>query len=460
MTETDGRDSRALMLEYVARQLIGPWDGEDELLHERPQARYLTGILFPQEADAGADLDLVADLEDEVADPSTDDEDEDPLALAQQQLPSSVGVSFMLPRWGSVLVEIHAARYGPEGDEWRRRAVPLVGDSAITLVPPTDGGRRTSEPIYDGAASVETVWRPFGDGALITVALVNGRRISQGGKVDVADCLFQVSLRCHPAEGLIGRYPTPFRINTDQEDEEFSLLYRNVPTFAIGHGCAATWPPSTPDGAAWVETTHMPRHITPRVDFDLPDAANALSLSRLAEITDSPEEVLRQLYGFVDGYDAWTDRLEKSVAKVDVSLQEAAHRLLERVHGARRRMRAGVVLLEADSVVREAFAMANKAMLMQMIRSRDPFARRRAWTDPLPDAPDYDDPERHWRWRPFQLAFLLLTMESLAVDSCPDRDERRSDLVSDRRRENRGILAAMAFTCSTGGSPSGTKVRA
>ena len=447
MTETNGRDSRALMLEYVARQLIGPWDGEDELLRERPQARYLTGILFPQEADAGADPDLAADLEDEIADPSADDdEDEDPLALAQQQLPSSVGVSFMLPRWGSVLVEIHAARYESEGDEWRRRAVPLVGESAITLVPPTDGARRTSELIYDGAASVETVWRPFGDGALITVALVNRRRITQGGKVDVADCLFQVTLRCHPAESLIGRYPTPFHINADQEDEEFSLLYRNVPTFAIGHGCAATWPPSTPTGAAWVETTHIPRHITPSVDFDLPDAADALSLSRLAEITDSPQEVLRKLYGFVDGYDAWADRLEKSVVEVDVSQQEAAHRLLERVHGARRRMRAGIVLLEEDPVVREAFAMANKAMLMQMIRSRDPFARRRAWTDPLPDAPDYDDPERHWRWRPFQLAFLLLTMESLAVDSCPDRESVDLIWFPTGGGKTEAYLAAMAFT--------------
>ena len=446
MTDTGERDSRALMMEYIARQLIGPWDGEEERLQERPQARYLTGILFPQEAEAGEDPDLTADIDDDAVGPSSDEGDEDPLALAQQQLPSSVGVSFMLPRWGPVLVEVRAARYEPEGDDWRRRAMPLAGDSAVTLVAPTDGTRRTREKIYDGAASVEAVWRPFGDGALVTVVLVNRRRIAQGGKVDVADCLFQVALRCRAAEGLVGRYPTPFHVSTGQEGEEFALLYRNVPTFAIGHGCAATWSASNSHGVVWVETTYMPRHVTSRVDFELPGAEDVLSLAVLAGIADSRDQVLRRLHGFVDGYDAWADRLEKSITEVDTSLQAAAHRLLERVQDARRRMRAGIALLEEDAVVREAFALANKAMLMQMIHSRAPFARRRAWTDPLPDAPDYEDRKRYWCWRPFQLAFLLLTMESLTADSCPDREIVDLIWFPTGGGKTEAYLGAMAFT--------------
>ena len=446
MAKAGERDSRALMLDYLERQLIGPWDGEQELLNERPQARYLTGILFPQEADAESDLDLAADIDDDIADPSADEGDEDPLALAQQQLPSSVGVSFMLPRWGSVLVEIQAARYELDGEGWRRQAVPLIGDSAITLIPPMDGARRRSVRIYEGAASVEAVWRPFGDGALVTVALVNRRKITLGGKVDVGDCLFQVTLRCRAAKGLIGRYPTPFHVSTDEESEEFALLYRNVPTFAIGHGCAAIWSSSTFDGASWVETTYLPRHVTPRVDFELPDADDVLSLAVLAGITESPEQVLRKLHGFVEGYDAWADLLAKSITEVDASLQAAAHRLLDRVHNARRRMRGGVALLREDLVAREAFALANRAMLMQMVHSRVPFARRRAWTDPLPEEPDYTDQERLRRWRPFQLAFLLLTMESLTSDSCLDREVVDLIWFPTGGGKTEAYLAAMAFT--------------
>ena len=86
-------------------------------------------------------------------------------------------------------------------------------------------------------------------------------------------------------------------------------------------------------------------------------------------------------------------------------------------------MRRGVRLLESDEhpEVRRAFAMANRAMLMQMVHTGEDFSgRRKLWTDSLPAVPDYDDATR--AWRPFQLAFLLLTIESVALDESPDRD--------------------------------------
>src|SRR5262249_22822807 len=118
-------DERTVMLNYVRRQLVGRWGGDDELLRERPQRRYLAGILFPQGAEADTDPGLADDVVDETPDMSADDGD-DPLALAGQQLPSSVGLSFVLPHVVPVCVEVRAARYLPEGDGWRRGSVSLT----------------------------------------------------------------------------------------------------------------------------------------------------------------------------------------------------------------------------------------------------------------------------------------------------------------------------------------------
>ena len=58
--------------------------------------------------------------------------------------------------------------------------------------------------------------------------------------------------------------------------------------------------------------------------------------------------------------------------------------------------------------------MMNRAMLMQMVHTGEDYSgRRKLWTDGLPVAPDYDDTSRVWR--PFQLAFLLLAIESVGA---------------------------------------------
>src|SRR5262249_48595421 len=80
-------------------------------------------------------------------------------------------------------------------------------------------------------------------------------------------------------------------------------------------------------------------------------------------------------------------------------------------------------LLESDGhpEVRHAFAMANRAMLMQMVHAGEDFSRRRRrWTDSLPAVPDYADATR--AWPPVPLALLLLTIESVALDESSERD--------------------------------------
>lgn len=73
------------------------------------------------------------------------------------------------------------------------------------------------------------------------------------------------------------------------------------------------------------------------------------------------------------------------------------------------RMRAGLRLLERDEKARLAFALANRAMLDQMRQH-----------DRLQDGKNGADHD--YRWRPFQLAFLLTTLESTANKESEFRD--------------------------------------
>ena len=227
---------------------------------------------------------------------------------------------------------------------------------------------------------------------------------------------FRSALRCSPADGLIPPYPSSLSIQSDEEEEELALLYRNVPTFAVGHGAAAVW------GRRGRQASRMGRYQLPAQPRDSrASASNCRTPGTCCRCCVSAKStrdtsVIEDLDRFLDRYDAWAEELKATAAGIQPRLAGAAARLLSRIRDAGLRMRRGVRLLESDEhpEVRRAFAMANRAMLMQMVHTGEDFSgRRRRWTDSLPAAPDYDDTTR--AWRPFQLAFLLLTIESVAL---------------------------------------------
>jgi hypothetical protein len=417
-------DDRPKIVDYLRDQLIGPLHGEAETVDEPPHRQYLTGILFPEEAETEVQLD--EDIVDEGAGESGEESTEDPIALSTQQLPSAVGLSFVLPAWTAFSVELRAGRYEKDGPSWRRVPIDLTGSKAIELRPPGESGRAAPVVLLSGRASLESRWRRLGEGALVTVALVNRRHIPVDGRMDPGDCLLQVSMRCVSAHGFTP-YPTPVRIQSGEEEAELALQYKDVPTYAVGHGCAADWEPDL-TRPGWIETTYLPGHTVRGVAFTVEadehrqkQLNEVLNLEYLATADTLSADVIASLDEFVDGYDEWALAQEREATTLPTRHAGAAERLVGRVDVARRRMRRGVRRLERDEVVREAFALANRAMLMQMVRSGDQFAgRRRTWNEGnIPEAV-YTGTGR--AWRPFQLAFLLLTVESAVDESADDRD--------------------------------------
>lgn len=416
-TDGSGGDTRQELVTYLEDQLIGPVGGRTEMISDPPHRRYLAGILFPRDVDANAGLE--GDIVDETADEPGEEGTGDPIALTTEQLPSSVGLSFVLPRWEPFKVELSAARYSRLDDAWSREPLETLNEEMIDLSPPADGGWGPTKSVSGWNASLRTLWRHFGEGALVTVALVNDLHVAPNGRIDPSQCLMQVRMRCI-SDSPLEPYPVPMRVQVGDEEMEQALLYRDVPTYAVGHGSAAVWPIS--ERPLWIETSYLPSHVVPGVDFRLEgqgDEEPVFDLEVLQGITSNTQQVIQLLNDFVAGYDHWAEKL--STVSVDSHYLTAARRNLKRIDTARARMRTGVKLLESSERARKAFSLTNEAMLMQMVHSRPEHAgRKRSLTGGIAPHPSYRDTGA--KWRPFQLAFLLLTLESTVDEKSPDRE--------------------------------------
>jgi len=416
-----GRDA---VVAYLGAELIGPAGDADEVLHDPPHRRYLMGTLYPQETQTTELEEIEAD---DAAEGSIGEElADDPVTLAHEWMPSSIGVSFFLTGAETLECRVWAARYQTEQEgrskRWRRIPIALDTEPETVTLRPAEG-RRRAEPVsvLDGRAVLESYWRPLGEGYLVTVSLVNAQVALEPDKVDPEQTLHQIGMTCAAPVGSIREYPHVDALSTDPEDAELRILYRKAKVFAVGHGCSVGWDTDSVDEVDELRIEFMPTWSVPALTQDVGNDTGILSLAVLADENVPTDRVVADLTSFIDSYDAWIQTLPAAHGDIPDRLLPARDRLLDRLRGAAERMRQGVTLLESDATVLRAFRLANRAMLMQMRHAAEDLGgtRRRRDESTLPTL-DYLD-ERELRWYPFQLAFLLLTLPSVADESAADR---------------------------------------
>jgi hypothetical protein len=423
-------DDRTKVLKYLNSQLIGPVDGVDEEIEGSPLDRYLLGVLYPQSAEASE----IENEEEGEASFSADDEAdaENPISMAFERLPASVGISFFVTGSDTLQCDVRGGAYErkgtKKGEQWKR--VPLFKGAAEVhlLHRPVKGVMSTREAALGGRAQVHAIWRPMGSGNLVTVTLLNSS-VCEEGRPSPEHCLFQVGVTCRSVNGQISDYPRVPPLNHDPEEGDLALLYRKRRVFAVGHGSAAEWE-ETGKGRE-VRTNSMPTHEVFPVTTELsPESAlredrqadRVLSLEFLSDEAISSKSLRAELESFVDRYARWIERVRIDARGLSQHTK-ASQRILGRLETAASRMRRGVDSLK-DDTVRDAFRLANRAMLMQMVHSGKDFGGTTRNRDERPfSGPPYSGAAvASFRWRPFQLAFLLLTLQSIADPTCDDRD--------------------------------------
>jgi len=281
------------------------------------------------------------------------------------------------------------------------------------------------------------------DTRLITISLVN-RSISEKSVDETA--LFQAGIRvkCSSGTQAISSYPDLSLASGDgllpSSDELVNkLLYRRYKTFAIGHGCAADWEGISPDAVSEVWSDVMPSYEIPTISPDLylkTESGLSLFRSSMRKLggLDPTDDGFKEIDQLVSLYQKWIEDLRSGLTNhdenIDNQLYPTADYLLERCDQCLSRMKRGVDLLngvdEKSERARQAFVLANKAMLISQLRSdsgvREPIAGGKGWNPEIKPFDLVTSNEKRGFWRPFQIAFLLLSIEGIVDPDSHDRD--------------------------------------
>lgn len=420
----DYSHARDEWLSWMRETLQGPKDGPEEVLPHSPLESYSSGILVPIAARIPTDDEDAQPNEqpDDTVDNSTRgtaEHSEEALVEEHRHeiMPTSaVGLSFLVTPDIRLEVIVEGARYACDKMQsgakrsWRRTPVVAV-PGACEFAPPAQPSTVT-RPALGGCAEVSVRWRLHQTNWLVTVALVNRLPIGGGrnyGEELASASLFQVRLACVPHQGRILPYPRAAGVRLTPDEEELELQYRHHQTFGLGHGVAADWVHGDHDEIRELSTSFLPGVKVPLVTTSNPDLPEqALDLAFLSDCCERPCEVIDKLDEFVNCYAAWVEAGSAVYAGTNRPDEAVANRITDRQRLAVERMRRGCKLLRDDPLVRRAFSLSQKAMRQQMAHIRLLQGHKSGTAT--------------FRWRPFQLAFVLLALESVVDPESPERD--------------------------------------
>lgn len=465
---------RELLQLAVMDDLLGPAGGPHEkIIDMGVRDRYLVGKLAPREAtrvgvegmedpipdEGGTDDQRVPGQHEPGAEfgtatgrvePEADSSDEIDAASNQSLIPSSLGLTFCVDgdvdiievevRWGhyerSNEHEIFRTRKNKEtGAEeqskvkvWQR--IPCGGVLAIALVegpiPHQAPDKAYPEVRLQGSIRGKNA---NGD-RLVTLFLVNAQEEPETNRD--SGWVFQPEIIIRAEKGvskraIFRRRPVLDTGGEDPERESLEMIYRNRVEFAVGHGVAVHAETSEDVTLAIeVRTVVMPQYevqVTETPGLDPTDrpamkemvSSGLLDMQRLATLECN--ELVEALSVLTKDYAAWIDeqraRVGNDVIGYDAQSQQAMDRCQD-IHG---RLQQGIDTLKSDEKALAAFRFANQAMATQRVRSLYALAIRRSENVTV----DQFDALKNRSWRPFQLAFLLLSIPSLANPNHPDR---------------------------------------
>ncbi|ARS71074.1 helicase [Sinorhizobium meliloti] len=429
---TDIQTARAEIIHHASALLLGPLSN-DERLTSAPVDTYLTGILWPE----GETLDAIEDDQSEGAQSGDDREADDGVPGYRAIRPCSFGITFAVDLETPLEISLGTtARYrAVEGEPTRLGARPARLWQRIPLgyyliIPPGPASTwRTScflnavgEQVTDPEVELHIRRRIDGEQQVLTVTLIN-KSLEADDRYRDELCLFQTEVIIRApgkiSGGAIRPRPVVAPNGGDEDAQSAALLYRDAVEFAVGHGVSVDWASADGRRADEVRTTWLPSAVVrgmspnghPLLGGFRERHPNAFNAAWLAQ-GDRREDVIAALRDFAEGYRNWIATfLHVRLGEFAGELQQAALRNHDRCVETARRIERGIRILETSDQAWTAFNLANAAMDRQSL---------------------YDikgDRKGPLRWRPFQLAYILLVLPDLACPDDPEGDRECVDLL-------------------------------
>lgn len=223
----------------------------------------------------------------------------------------------------------------------------------------------------------------------------------------------------------------------DDEEKSLELQYRNKKVYATGMGTSVNWSIDEA-GRGIVYTDFFPEEEVPSMEFTIPEKYcvdnKALSMKFLSDISEEDkDEKIKSLLTVIHSYEMWINEKQEDIEKLERKYQKIAEKNIEGCKKAFERMNRGIERLKKDEDAWNAFQLANRAMFMQrahlklqaMTANKNRYPYDEELTKLL-DSIDYysidNIVEDRYSWRPFQLAFLIMSIESIVNQQSEDRN--------------------------------------
>lgn len=445
---------------------------EEILQRQTPLQRYVSGILFPLTFKRDSSITLETPIEKEVIQKKQDKIDDlfeyqDDLELTEEDgdielfpqnnefRPSTMGLTFCIEdNIRSLEILLQGGIYHPhiikvKGSSnsytwWLRESIYAFWNLDLNILEEAgelkefvDIRNFGDEVIPHLKFQFHAKLRKFDNKYIITISITNRSEKDKNIKKKEQYILFQSEMKIKtPIGQYFSFYPKQFEMKEYLTEEEASLelLYRNEGIYAFGHGCAAEWEQNS-NRINEISTTFMPEYETlsmiPNIFIKKGDVEEELKIrmSDLAGITsrEHPKKILEPL---ISEYEKW---IEEKINTIEDSIPDnlinAAKKNMELCYKSLNRMKKGLQHLD-DELILDAFRLANLAMLLQQKNGKNKREgiiednRIKYYTSyeenviyKIQDIMNADN-----SWRAFQIAFLLLSIDSFVNESGFDRE--------------------------------------
>ncbi len=463
---------REILVGDLVKEILGPRSGKNpDVMKNDPYYEFITGMLEPTRRDGGAkDMSYQNYDNDPGASTSQREEihelDDQDMELSQilsppldpQKRANTMGITFSVKSPASIDLRICLtwARYmklEPDTNGWQRFPRGTVLDHRVELEPESNRCKKdTPVDKYNGERQHETpeialrtlVRRTGNAEYMVSVFLINKMYDDAKGRATTELCIFQPQIRINHSSQteIIPLESAGSKENNEGTDDDSMLAYlhRGEQVFARGHLVSTIWKDMDPEEAKainldypesineppfkWIDRDLIPENFRddfsppeirteyvplyqvplPDVDWDSTLAEKPeLSAEKLSEIWDGGE-LKNALYPIYEQYMDWINRIES-----DGSDDIMHAKLVGECKGVARRIHEGIDMLtnpdndlyDRDIVL--SFCFTNKVMSLPSTWPRN--------ADGKP-----------FQYRPFQMAFLLMCLESVVNPKSEFRD--------------------------------------
>ncbi|MDC0937865.1 helicase-related protein [Pelagibacteraceae bacterium] len=247
----------------------------------------------------------------------------------------------------------------------------------------------------------------------ITVSLIN-TNISNKDKILVNTCFFQSNfyLKSNLKKEIIFHHLDQLDINNlSKEEQSLYLLHNKRKSYAIGHGCAASWKVDDDDYFK-ITSEIIPVYETKQLKAQEFSDLN-LNMKIFSENIDL---ALNESKKLLNKYSIW---LKNEAAKgnqfKNQTFKKISNMNIDKCKKILNRIEEGIKLLEINKTAQTAFKFMNLSMYLQQAHYQiKNFSNDLNYEKELSS-------KGKGNWRPFQLAFILLNLKSFIHPESEDR---------------------------------------